>query len=76
MLDIRIRIKKRLTSDDLRVMSYVANEVSKWVVEDKDLENVFESIFTEIHHYHYRVNIGHNIITFFDITWKENIRRK
>ena len=74
MLDIRIRIKKRLTSDDLRVMSYVANEVSKWVVEDKDLENVFESIFndiminTEIHHYHYRVNIGHNIITFFDIT--------
>lgn len=70
MLDIRIRIKKRLTPDDLRVMAYVAECISKYIVEEKDFENVFENIHAEeMYEYHYRVNIGHNIITFFDITW-------
>lgn len=66
MLDIRIRIKKRLTPDDLRVIALVANKVSKEC--ENYLENVFEGRHVELKEYHYRVNIGHNIITFYDIT--------
>lgn len=74
-LGIRIRMKKKISPEDLRAMADIAEDTPDmgWnynaITNKVDDIAEYKSFYKDGRTYHYRVNIGHEIITFHDITW-------
>lgn len=74
MLDIRIRIKGSITIEQLETMLKIASTMPdmgwnyNWDTKKHDNIANYDSWEEDGYCYQYRVNLGHELITFFKIT--------